>query len=701
MKFRILVALAIVAGIHLPAAGAWPGALNEARLAAEQQRAVDKLESAKSAAISEKKAARDRLQKIDQDSVIARKRLVDLKVELLSVSAGKDMRLIGAVQADIEEAQASVEAVAMDKMLCLRRIDNADKEQDAWNKRLQSLDLALTMGLKVMLASTREIENREKMLDAAYREIDYQLSEIRKYVSRRQNAVANYAELRSRQDELTALVNQRSAAPVDAAGKRFNDAIERNMSAVQMAIGSQQDWFLMNKALETLARRSLSFARIDLKTRQGYAAALKKKESEQVARDLDTQAEKVGGELDTLRSNLDQVWTEVKQGIAASAKEMESSSAALAMAATVEEQAAARMRCDTARVRYAFAQVLNDFLDEYFSFRKAIVGFAREKSDRAKSFHENNTVERLNRELTVLKESVRTSAEYVTGMKTVAQKLDDQAEAARRESGITQEGLAQLRINVDEAFRENMETSPSYPRSMVERMTGLYTNASVTGSGPAEDQRKDLAGRLVFTLARQTAQRERLVIAGQWLDNTRSAIRSDEKRIANLMWDQKDPRLKWVIFQELDALGQEIASDAVFAKDAFALGVACRAGFAPVSTFVMIAALLVILVAVAFGVRRYLASRDRSPGLWIISGYAKTLPWITAGLLLVTVLIPGNAFATLVGMVVLAMSLRHLVYVPIMAFCDGRRFPAPDAGPGAAFLRAVRTILTAGTAALI
>lgn len=702
MKYRILVVLTIVAALNLSAAGARPGALNEARLVAERQLAVDKLEAAKSAATGEKKSARDRLQTIEQDSLIAKMRLDELKVELLSVSAGKDMMLIGAVQADIEEAQAVIEAATMEKMLCLRRIDNADKEQDAWNKRMQSLDLSLTMGLKVMLASAREIENREKMLDAAYREIDYQLSEIRKYMSRRQNAVASHAELRSRKDELIALRNHRVAIPPDSAGKRFNDAIERNMSAVVRSIRSQQEWFLMNKTLETLARRSLSFARIDLKTKQEYAAALKKKESEQLARDLDTQAEKAGGELDTLRSNLDQVWAAVKEGIAKSIKEMESSSAALAIAATVEEQTAARMVCDTARARYAFAIAVNDFIDEYFSLRKANSGFAREKADRAKSFYENNTVERLNGELTVLKESARTSVEYVTGMKTVAQRLEDQGEAARREAGVTPEGLGELRKSIDESFRDHLESSRSNPQAMVDRISSLFTNAAASGSGPTVDSRcQDLAGRLVFTLARQTALRERLVIAELWLDNTRNAIRSNEKRIANLMWDQNDPRLKWGVFQEFGGMGQEIVSDAVFAKDALALGVAARAGYASGSTVAVIAVLLVILIAVVIALRRYLAVRDRNAGPWIVAGYAKTIPWVAAGLLLITILMPGNTFAALAGMMMLALSLRYLVYVPFMALCESRRFPDPASGTGAAFLRAGRTIVTAGAAALV
>lgn len=668
----------------------------------ERQRAANELESAKNAAAVEKKLSDAALPGIETNSAIARGKLEELKIELVSASAGKDMALIRTIQAGMEAARAADEAATVEKMLCLRRVENAGKEQEAWNKRLQSLDLAEKMGLKVMLAGGREIENREKMLDAAAREVDYQLSQIRKYLSRRQNAVVTFEELRTRLDELKSLQKQRAASPSGPANARLDKAIDSNISAVERSIAAQQEWFLMNRTLEARSRRSLSFARFDLKIKRQYAAALRRKESEQLAREAQARAEKAESELDAVRANLDKTWSLVKQAVSESARDIDSAVAALAAASTVEEQAAARASCDAARERYARAQAQNDFMDEYFSLRKAIAGFAREKSDRARSLFENDTVEAISRELRVLGESVKTSAEYVTGMKTLQQKLADQAEAARAELGVSADVLAQWRKSTEEMLRSHLDSSPLDPKAMADQLASMIAGVAAAGPGAADDRRKDgVAGRLVYSVARQAALKERLVIAERWLDNTRASIRSGEKRVADLMWDQRDPRLDWVVFQEFGSLGQAVASDAAFAKDTVALGVSARAGYASRLALVGCAGLTAVLFILCVWIRNRLSDPPGGALRWIVAESAKALPYIAAGSLITMVLLPGNICAVLVGMALIAFAVRYLVYLPLRAGCVDRTFPVADAGIVAALLRALRQVVTAGAVSLV
>lgn len=675
-----------------------PDDRREELVAAERQRATKELDAAVSTVSTEKRSAAELAPKLDASTATARKELEELQAELLSASSSKDMGLIKAVQADLEAARARGDVAATRKMLSLRRVENAAKEQDAWNRRLQSLDLAQQMGLKVMLATTREIESRDKMLDAAAREVDYQLSQIRKYASRRQKAVVTLQELSDRKEELKNLLKTTTARQ-DAVTVRFLRAIDANIAATGDAIDAQQEWFLMNKMLETRSRRNLSFSRFDYKTRQQYAAALKKKESGQISGDLQAQAEKAEAELDSIRAGMDEAWSAAKKRVSDSAKEVDSAVAAIAQAATADEQAKARAAREEARDRHASAQARNDFLEEYFSLRKAVSGFIREKADRAKSSSENNTVDSLNRELMGLRESARTSEEYVTGMKTIRQKLQDQADACAREAAMSTGAMAELRRNIDGILASHLISSRPDPRAMMEGLISLCTNTGAALQGPTDMLRKqDAAGRIVFTVASQAALNERLSIAVQWLDNTRNAIRSAEKRIADLMWAQSDPRFNLIVFHEFASLGDQIVSDALFARDTFSLGVATRAGCASGARILFYAGLLIVVVILVVLIRGHLKGQ---PGImpWLAAESAKALPYVAAGVLLMKYVLPGNMCAVVAGMGLVAAALRYLLYLPLMACCKDRVFPRD--GAIAAFLLAIRTVITAGAIALV
>jgi len=121
-----------------------------------------------------KPASREQIAALDAESAAAKADLSALQKDLLAVLTKDDPAALKLVRARLAARQAALDAAEGGKTLILKEVEETERERDIWKKRAATLELALRMDMKVMLAGPADVGDREKRVDGARKDIDNQ-----------------------------------------------------------------------------------------------------------------------------------------------------------------------------------------------------------------------------------------------------------------------------------------------------------------------------------------------------------------------------------------------------------------------------------------------------------------------------------------------------------------------------------------------
>ena len=277
-RFRIrlfsLVILLLFSLLSGPARTAGLTPDREARDSAAREQARRQGESLRAQAAQFRAQTAETLAQLEREIDTHQNLLAQLQKEWVAQLVRDDAPAIHRLRAQTAAAQEGLETAEDRRALLLKRIQEMERDATAWSRRAESLDLALRMDLKVMLASADEIAQRELRPAEARKDIDQQRSQIRKCIARRQNAWVEAERIRH---ELQSVRRALRADPAVGADPALKAALDRRVDHLQRRLKLQQEWAVFNQALESIARRNLAFARAHFQIQSDFAEALRVK----------------------------------------------------------------------------------------------------------------------------------------------------------------------------------------------------------------------------------------------------------------------------------------------------------------------------------------------------------------------------------------------------------------------------------------
>ncbi len=634
--------------------------------------AADRLRAARNArefaALSERIRTNTtaRVAELDAESSAARDELARLQKELLAASTKDDPAAIHLIRARLSACQAAIDAANDERTLRLKESEEADREVESWKKRSGVLELALRMDMQAMLAGPAEITDREKRVDAAARDIDNQVGQIRKYASRRVSAAVELANLRYRE----AVLKESSSPSTPAEVRDVHQAEARSLARL---IAQQEQWIRLNKQLEDRARRNLTFARADYLVSQRYAEALARKAGFQQAAAAQAAADRSEAQLAAIRTALTPIQQRIAKALAEASRQAETNLKTVGDAQATGEQ-------DQARRAYAAALKTKERLEaesecwkEFVALQKASTAYAQEKADRSRAVAGDRGIVELTQDERLLRESLDTSEQYVRSFQRMIQKTDDQIESARRELGLDPQAVTNLAQTLADLFRDFDATQPPTPDTLAGRFEALIGNLPETRM-------------LVARTAQREMLRVRASISERWLENSKASIRSLQALASARLWRQHDPRLNSTTCRELGSLVEAIVSDAGFAVDSLRLRMSGVAGTPTARTLCQAASAVALVWVLAWlAARRIPGVR---PALWY-SGrlVAFVLPSAFAGCLTMAIGRGNLAFAW-AGSFLLTFAAWRALRNLMLVFTTDHRPPAGTTAGGAVFMAA-------------
>ncbi|MEI8243517.1 MAG: mechanosensitive ion channel domain-containing protein [bacterium] len=562
----------------------------EAAFAADRQTAQAVLRQATAAAEQARAVSAGRVAALEASATATRADLAALQKQLLGVLAKDDAAAIRATRAILSARQAELDADEGDAALLLKQVEELERDRDAWKKRIATLELALRMDLRAMLAGPAEIDDRDKRVDAAAKEIDAQHAQIRKCLSRRDAAAA-------RRDILL-----RRLAALPAAGdatselRRARDAEARQ---VRRLVSQQEEWFRLNRRLEERARRNLAFASTELLVSRHYADALARKAHAGRAGELLALADRCESQLALLRARLPARQQAVATNFAAATAQADAAQQAIGEARTAPEEELARAAYAGAQARKGRWEAEADCWKEFLSLQKAGAAFARELADRARSLSEERSIADINQEEEQLRASLATSGQYVRSFELLLQKTDAQIEAAPCELALAPPARSNLAAAVSAVF-ESFDASRPPAAALLADLLRAQADRLPDGDPAAHisaERRRDAGALLLARLAQREMLRVRQGIAERWLENSRNAMGTLEMLAGHQLWQQHDPRLNAVTVQETLALAGHVLHSADFTLDCWRQKINGGPGV-PERSRVLAGALLTILLGV-------------------------------------------------------------------------------------------------------
>ncbi|MEI6970589.1 MAG: mechanosensitive ion channel domain-containing protein [bacterium] len=526
----------------------------ETALAVERQAAQERFGAASKASEQLKTTLTSQLSTLETAINAARTDMDALQKQLLAALSKDDAPAIRLARARLAARQATLDADEEDRARLTKELEEAERERDAWKRRAATLELALRMDIKVLLATPAEIDDREKRVESAGKDIAAQAGQIQKYFARRSAAVIDLTAIRAR------IRGWQASDPKDPDMARASD---EELATLRRQASQQEALIRLNLMLEQRARRGLSFARADYLISQRYAAALARRGHLQLARNAQTAAECAEGRLAALRDDLAQVQQGISSNLAAAVAQAEGATQSLAAAGTAADEAAARDA-------YAFAELRRQRWDteaevwkDFIALQKAGASFARELSDRARSKAERRTLDELGREERQLRQTLPTSEQYIRTLDVQIQKCDELVESARLLLGTDPAALADAARPLAALVGSFDATKPPSPSLVADILRSIPDRLSqgMAGTDPSAERRSETAALLASRLAQREMTRARRAISARWLDNSH-AVLSDLDRTAGLMlWQQDDPRLNAVTLQEVVDLLKSLASN--------------------------------------------------------------------------------------------------------------------------------------------
>jgi len=503
---------------------------------------------------------------LDAEIAAAKTELAQLQQDLLAASTRDDPAGIKTVRARLAARHAALDAAEDDKALWTKVGDEADRERDTWKKRAATVELALRLDMKVMLATPADIEDRGKRVDAATKEIDNQIGQIRKYASRRLTAAVELADTAARLKVLA-----RANATGDTEDLR--NARRDEARQLERLSGTQGQWFRLNKQLEDRSRRNLAFARTDYLVSLRYAEALGQKAGLQQADKAAIAAEAAETRLAELRTALAPLQQRAAAASADAAHQADAALKAIGGTRTARDQDEARAAYAAAQIRKNRADAENEDWKEYGALEKAGAAFARELADRASDLAGDQGIRELTQDARLLRESLDTSEQYIRSLQQLVDKTGDLIESTRRDLGLDTASVATADQSITELFGDFDATHPPAPDAVATRLQSLADELPpVAATNRMEAaQRHEAEAVLVARLAQRVMLRHRVAISEQWLASSRANIQILERLAGMRLWRQHDPRLNATALTELGSLVGTVVTDAGFACDVWRL----------------------------------------------------------------------------------------------------------------------------------
>ncbi len=625
---RVLHLMAAALAAALILAGAPAGARSDddvraAALRAERDRAMTHARRLAAEGEQARAEAAGRIAALNDASSAARTDLASLQKDMVGALTSDDSAAMQSVRARLAARQAAVDANEGEKALIVKELEESERNREAWKKRSETIDLALRMDMKVMLAAPAEMDGGKRRMEAAVKEIDSQIGQIRKYAARRASAASEWEKLRARLSALS------ESLPSPASGELRAER-EQELAAVRRLASQQREWFLLNRRAEESARRNLAFARTDYVVSLGYADALSQRESLSRATAAQAAAERAEARLGAFRETIAPHLQRAGRGMAAATEAADAALRSIAESSTDEAQEQARGAYAGAQATKARWEAETDCWKEFIALQKAGAAFAREMADRARGLAAERSGIETAQEERMLRGGLGTSEEYVRSLGSAARKLDDLIEAGRRELGLdagvlkeVERAAARLLGAADEARALAPDAIGAQLQSLLARGPAGWAGGEA-GGGRREDVALALSAHLV--------QREMLVarrgISERWIESSRSSIRALDQRLGAVLWRQHDPRLNSAAYRGVGEVIAAAAADAAFTWDSllFRIGGAPGVPGPRRGAAAAAAALCATLCARAFG--RRIAGAGAGP--WLARRMLAAIPALAA-----------------------------------------------------------------------
>ncbi|MEI6210230.1 MAG: mechanosensitive ion channel domain-containing protein [bacterium] len=541
---------------------------SDAALAAERQTVLATLRTSAAELERVRSASTGTVAALEASAAAIRGDLAGLQKQLLSVLAKDDPAAIKTTRALLAARQAALDADEGESTLEQKKVEEAERERDMWKKRAATLELALRMDIKTMLAGSTEIEDRDKRVDAAEKEIAAQKAQIRKYSSRRDAAAVRRAMLLRR---LAAL----PSAVIEEIPAECRQAHAAEARQVQRLISQQEEWFRLNRLLEERAGRNLAFARTDYLVSQRYAAALARKATARRAVELQSFADRSDAQMTLLRAGIAPVQQAIVTNLAAATLQTDVAQRAIGDSSTASDEEQSRAAYAVSQERKARWEAENDCFKEFLALQKAGAAFLREQAERTRSLAEERSLEDINQEEEQLRASLVTSELYVRSMELQLQLLDTQIESVGRQLGLQPAAGSNLNAAVAGVFESFDASRPpavalvvDLLRSQAERLA-----AADPAAGSAAAGRHETGAKLLARMVQREMLQERKGISVRWLANSRQAIQTLERLAGYQLWQQHDARVNAVTSMEMLTLAGTVCSGAVFCWDSWMQGI--------------------------------------------------------------------------------------------------------------------------------
>ena len=668
--------------------GGVPAVANEAldvALSADRQKALQSLQAANVLAAQYKSAVTAEVAAGEAAQAAGKQELAALQKQILAAIGRDDAAALQTIRARIVARQTFLDAEEGALALRVKQSEEAERACDSWKKRAASLELALRLDMRAMLAGPAEMEDRDKRVDAAEKEIVTQEAQVRKFQSRRDAAVSRREILLRRLEVLTEADGVAVSADVRRA--RVDEAVQ-----LRRLIAQQEEWFRFNRQLEVGARRNRAFACADALISRRYADALARKAHLRRAEELQSLAERAEVQLTQLRAALAPLQKEGATNLALAAAEVDAVQKSLGSSSTAQEEERFRATDAQAQARKGRWEGVVDCWKELSSLQRAGAAFAHELADRARSLAEEHNIADINQEEEQLRASLITSEQYVHTLELQLQKLDAQIDAARRDLGLTSQQVAELATPLAELLASYDATRPPAAalladllRSQAERVPQGDASSRIT-----LERRQEAGALLLARLGQRELLRVRKGISDRWLENSRGAIQTLEQLAGQQLWQPHDLRLNAVACRETWDLVGAVAGSADYAWDCWGHHIGDQPGVPAASRF-----LLGLVLVLLLGIGGWLSARampERSRLQRLARCWVAWLPALAAGAAMASLAGRGNLALLWLGWLLLAVAGWVVVRNLLLACTRSHALPA---GPtlGRALLAAVSTLL--------
>jgi small-conductance mechanosensitive channel len=622
-RFAFCLSILAAGLLAFPARAALTPA-QESHYSAERDQARQLADTTKHIAGQTRSNQSAEIQRLETEIQTGRSNLALVQKEWVAQLVRDDSPAIRRIRTESAAIQDRIDVSEDHLALLQKRSQEYEREAGTWQHRAESLDLALRLDLKVLLATPENIANRDSRVGEALKEIDQQRSQIRKYRARRENAFAEIERIDHDLQEVRSALKATAAGTPDAALKK---TLENRQSLLLRRIEIQREWAVFNHSLERNAGRNLAFARSDFQILRVFSEALRIKDLAQRAEAAQLRAQQADTDLAAFRTEVKARIKTANQSAAAAAQ------AAEALLHRISSDASAEnipvLQGDYTRQQRIGARWEAEAAawDEFLALQKAIAAFAHEQADRLDASAKAGSPKVIEQEERLLRDSLKTSDEYVFSLKALLEKTDRQIETARASRTIEHSKASRLLTSLTGRIQRPAGESLPPPHQIEPDLATFWSELMPT---PSEDAS---ATELLYLTFQRALLADRLQLARDWLTHGRTTLAELDRQTTALLWRQSDSRLEWMSLAQLGDFVCRAGADLVFATQVYANQAAHITEYPSLSILLLggLAGLVLLFIA-RLGAKRLRRGHASAPGRFLIAEILQALPWTLIGL---------------------------------------------------------------------